>query len=97
MLSQLYSKCWDNLFFFSIIFLNVIKLLLNSPGISASLRKLTVAPPVQKIRCVSVRDPFSATTGPLPAPISSASQPLLINRRPDIMNPPVKKKHRRLL
>lgn len=59
-------------------------LLPTSPGTMPLCLKFSVAPPLQNIRSVNVREPLMPTDGPLPAPISIANHPLLINRRPDI-------------
>lgn len=50
--------------------------------------KLSVVPPLQKIRSVNVREPLMPSDGPLPAPMSIANHPLLISRRPDRMKFP---------
>lgn len=55
----------------------------------AFCRKFSVAPPLQNTLFVKFREPFRPTTGPLPAPTSNSSHPLLTNRRPDIMKPPL--------
>lgn len=60
----------------------------TKPGTMPFGRKFNVAPALQNIRCDSVRKLLIPIIGPLPAPKSNAHQPLFINRRPDIKNPP---------
>lgn len=76
------------MFFHSLLQRNIEYLLPTNPGMMAFWRKFNVAPPLQNTLLVKLREPFKPTTGPLPAPTSNSSHPLLIKRRPDTMKPP---------